>query len=67
MEPDPTKLELGYIQNEGLNFLASQETNSAMEKIREKLANKITSEYTSQVFASLVLSTCFLFEKLLIV
>ncbi|RFB18815.1 YhgE/Pip domain-containing protein [Bacillus sp. HNG] len=53
MEPAPTKLELEYIQNQGLNFLASQVTNSAIEKIREKLANKITAEYTSQVFASL--------------
>ncbi|THE10250.1 YhgE/Pip domain-containing protein [Bacillus timonensis] len=53
MDPDPAKLELEYIQNEGLNFLASQVTNSAIEKIREKLANKITAEYTSQVFASL--------------
>lgn len=53
MDADPKKVELEYIQNEGLNFLASQVTNSATEKIRETLANTITAQYTSQVFSSL--------------
>ncbi len=53
MEPNPQKLELEYIQNEGLNFLASSITKTATERIREKLANTITENYTSKVFTSL--------------
>ncbi|WP_349408336.1 YhgE/Pip domain-containing protein [Pseudalkalibacillus sp. SCS-8] len=53
MEPEPKKLELEYIQNEGLNFLASKITKTATEQIREKLANTITQNYTSKVFTSL--------------
>jgi len=53
MEPDPKKLELNYIQNEGLNFMAAQVTRSATEKLREKLANKVTEKYASNIFASL--------------
>ncbi|MCF6138494.1 YhgE/Pip domain-containing protein [Pseudalkalibacillus berkeleyi] len=53
MEPDPQKLELEYIQNEGLNFLASKVTETASQRIREQLANTITENYTSKVFSSL--------------
>ncbi|WP_102261808.1 YhgE/Pip domain-containing protein [Mesobacillus jeotgali] len=53
LEPDPKKLELNYIQNEGLNFMAAQVTRSATEKLREKLANKITEKYASNIFANL--------------
>ncbi|GAM15778.1 YhgE/Pip domain-containing protein [Mesobacillus selenatarsenatis] len=53
LEPDPKKLELNYIQNEGLNFMAAQVTKSATEKLREKLANKITEQYVNNIFASL--------------
>lgn len=53
LEPDPKKLELNYIQNEGLNFMAAQVTKSATEKLREKLANKITEKYANNIFASL--------------
>ncbi|WP_079508034.1 YhgE/Pip family protein [Mesobacillus jeotgali] len=53
LEPDPKKLELNYIQNEGLNFMAAQVTRSATEKLREKLANKITEKYANNIFASL--------------
>ncbi|MGP4078530.1 YhgE/Pip domain-containing protein [Pseudalkalibacillus sp. R45] len=53
MEPDPRKLELEYIQNEGMNFLASKVTETATQRIREQLANTITQTYTSKVFSSL--------------
>jgi putative membrane protein len=53
LDKDPKKLELEYIQNEGLNFLASQVTKSATEKIREQLANTITETYAATVFSGL--------------
>jgi putative membrane protein len=53
LDEDPKKLELNYIQNEGLNFMAAQVTKSAAEKLREKLANKVTEKYASNIFASL--------------
>lgn len=53
MDPNPQKLELEYIQNEGLNFLAAQVTRTATEKIREKLADTITQTYVTKVFSSL--------------
>ncbi|MFC7373256.1 YhgE/Pip family protein [Fictibacillus iocasae] len=53
MEPNPQKLKLEYIQNEGLNFLASQVTKTAAERIREQLANTITEQYTATVFSGL--------------
>ncbi|PLR97868.1 YhgE/Pip family protein [Bacillus sp. T33-2] len=53
LDSDPKVPELNYIQNEGLNFMAAQVTRSATEKIREKLANKITENYTTNVFNSL--------------
>jgi putative membrane protein len=53
LEPTPQQLELRYIQNEGLNFMAAQVTKSATERIREQLANKITENYTKNLFANL--------------
>lgn len=53
LDADPTKLELEYIQNEGLNFLASKVTESAMVQIRESLANSITETYVATMFSSL--------------
>jgi putative membrane protein len=53
LDSDPKKLELNYIQNEGLNFMAAQVTRSATEKLREKLANKVTEKYANNIFASL--------------
>lgn len=53
LSSDPTKLELKYIQNEGLNFLASKVTESATTQIREELANTITSTYVATMFTSL--------------
>ncbi|MBY6035046.1 YhgE/Pip domain-containing protein [Fictibacillus nanhaiensis] len=53
MEPHPEKLELEYIQNEGLNFLASKVTETAIQRMREKLADTITEKYVTNMFASL--------------
>lgn len=53
LSSDPTKLELKYIQNEGLNFLASKVTESATTQIREELANTITATYVATMFTSL--------------
>ncbi|MFD2445438.1 YhgE/Pip family protein [Bacillus sp. CGMCC 1.16607] len=53
LEPDPKQLELRYIQNEGLNFMAAQVTKSATERIREQLANKITENYAKTIFSNL--------------
>lgn len=53
LEPEPQQLELRYIQNEGLNFMASQVTNSATERIREQLGNKITETYVRNLFSQL--------------
>ncbi|PLR95316.1 YhgE/Pip domain-containing protein [Bacillus sp. T33-2] len=53
MDPDPKKLKIEYIQNEGLNFLASKVTETATERIREQLADSVTKEYTTTVFSSL--------------
>ncbi|MEQ2528561.1 YhgE/Pip domain-containing protein [Bacillaceae bacterium CLA-AA-H227] len=53
LEPEPQQLELRYIQNEGLNFMAAQVTNSATERIREQLGNKITETYVRNLFTQL--------------
>src|SRR5690606_27427436 len=42
---------LRYIQNEGLNFMGAQVTNSAVEKLREQLGDKITATYARTVFS----------------
>ncbi|RTR32953.1 YhgE/Pip domain-containing protein [Robertmurraya yapensis] len=53
LESEPQQLELRYIQNEGLNFMAAQVTNSATERIREQLGNKITETYVRNLFTQL--------------
>lgn len=53
LDANPEVPELRYIQNEGLNFMASQVTKSATEKLREQLGNKITATYTQTLFSRL--------------
>jgi putative membrane protein len=48
-DSNPKKLELEYIQNEGLNFLASKVTETAAQKMREKLADTITEKYAANI------------------
>lgn len=51
LDADPQVPELRYIQNEGLNFMAAQVTNSAVERLREQLGDKITATYARTVFS----------------
>lgn len=51
LDANPQVPELRYIQNEGLNFMGSQVTNSAVERIREQLGDKITATYARTVFS----------------
>ena len=53
LDANPTVPELRYVQNEGLNFMASQVTNSAVERLREQLGDKITATYARTVFAQI--------------
>lgn len=51
LDANPESPELRYIQNEGLNFMAAQVTNSATERLREQLGDKITETYTRTLFS----------------
>ena len=51
LDANPQVPELRYIQNEGLNFMGAQVTNSAVEKLREQLGDKITATYARTVFS----------------
>ncbi|WP_449539248.1 YhgE/Pip family protein [Ferdinandcohnia sp. Marseille-Q9671] len=53
LDENPQIPELRYIQNEGLNFMASQVTSSATDKIREQLGNTITETYAKNLFTQL--------------
>lgn len=48
---NPQEPELKYIQNEGLNFMGSQVTNSAVERLREQLGDKITATYATTLLS----------------
>lgn len=53
LDENPQIPELRYIQNEGLNFMASQVTISATVTIREQLGNTITETYAKNLFTQL--------------
>lgn len=48
---NPQEPELKYIQNEGLNFMGAQVTNSAVERLREQLGDKITATYATTLLS----------------
>lgn len=50
LDEHPQKLELIYMPNESLNFLASQIGETASLKIREQLADTITATYAETIF-----------------
>ena len=50
LDANPEVPEIRYIRNEGMNFMASQVTNSAVERIKEQLGDKITATFASTVF-----------------
>lgn len=51
LDANPQVPELRYIKNEGLNFMAAQITNSATERLREQLGDKITATYAKTVLS----------------
>lgn len=48
-EPDPKKLELSFIQNEGLSFNAATITDRAAETIKSELERSIIHQFASTV------------------
>lgn len=48
-DPNPKKLKLEYIQNEGLNFTAATITDRASETIRSQLEETIIKEFATKV------------------
>jgi putative membrane protein len=49
MDPDPKKLKIEYIQNEGLHSVAAQVTNAASSTIQQQLSKEITKTYATKV------------------
>ncbi|MER1987378.1 MAG: YhgE/Pip domain-containing protein [Solibacillus sp.] len=50
LDATPQVPEIHYTKNEGMNFMAAQVTNSAVERIREQLGDKITATFATTVF-----------------
>ncbi|MFD3447280.1 YhgE/Pip family protein [Microbacteriaceae bacterium 4G12] len=48
----PKRLVMDYIPNKGYNFLASQISSSAVEKIKEEISSTITETYAEDMFDS---------------
>lgn len=52
MDDHPKHLELEYIPNKAYNFLASQISSSAVEKMKEEVSATITETYAEDMFNS---------------
>ncbi len=52
LDENPKKLELKYVPNEGYNFLSAQIGETAIEKIKASLSEKITETYAETMFES---------------
>lgn len=50
LDDNPQVPEIIYTKNEGMNFMAAQVTNSAVERVREQLGDKITATFATTVF-----------------
>ncbi|WP_108670129.1 YhgE/Pip domain-containing protein [Peribacillus acanthi] len=50
LDEHPQKLELKYVPNESYNFLSAQIGETAMERIKASLSEKITETYAESVF-----------------
>lgn len=50
LDESPKKLELKYVPNEGYNFLSAQIGETAMERIKASLSEKISETYAESVF-----------------
>ncbi|MDQ0153780.1 YhgE/Pip domain-containing protein [Robertmurraya andreesenii] len=53
MDDEPKKLDLVYVPNESYNFLASQIGETAMEKIKASLSEKVTETYADTIFSKI--------------
>src|SRR5574337_1619620 len=50
---DPTNAVIHYQTSVGHNFIASKMSDSAMEKLKEKVSKNITETYTKTIFENL--------------
>lgn len=50
MDKHPEKLEIVYIPNKNLNFIAAQIGGNAIEKMKSKISTKLTKTYVENVF-----------------
>ncbi|MFC5735756.1 YhgE/Pip domain-containing protein [Cytobacillus gottheilii] len=50
LKDHPEKLDLKYVTNEGYNFLSGKIGDSAIEKIKSSLSEKITETYAEKMF-----------------
>lgn len=53
MDHNPKKLKLKYVTNEGFNFLSAQISESAVQKIKTSLSEKITETYAETMFKTM--------------
>lgn len=49
----PTPAEIVFLKNEGINFLASQIGNSAVDRLKSELSQEVTKSYARTVLESL--------------
>jgi putative membrane protein len=52
-DEQPRKMELIYMPNESFNFLSAQIGNTAVEKIKEEVANTLTATYAETMFENM--------------
>lgn len=53
LDENPEKLELKYVPNESYNFLSAQIGETAIEKIKASLSEKITETYAETMFTNI--------------
>ena len=53
LDDNPEKLELIYVPNEGYNFLSAQIGETAMEKLKSAVSEKIITTYSETIFDSI--------------
>ena len=54
MDEEPQKMELDYDTNPGTNYIASKMSETAMEKIKNSVAEEVTKTYVETVFDQIV-------------
>lgn len=53
LDEHPTQLQLKYTVNDAANFVSSQISVKAVEKIKEEVSNNLTKSYTESMFANI--------------